>query len=60
MSDLLTPQQWEIWHARFNFEGSGYKFRPVLVVSVKDDMLVIMITDAENKLTLQHDYKIID
>ena len=32
----------------------------MLVVSVEDDMLVVMITGAENKLSLEHDYKIID
>ena len=60
MSDSQAPKEWEIWHARFNFEGSGYKFRPVLVVSVEEDMLVIMVTGTNNKLTLEHDYQIID
>ena len=60
MSDSQAPKKWEIWHARFNFEGSGYKFRPVLVVSVEEDMLVIMVTGTNNKLTLEHDYQIIE
>ena len=59
-SDALSPKEWEIWHARFNFEGSGYKFRPVLVVSVEEDLLVIMVTGTNNKLILEHDYQIID
>ncbi len=60
MNESYAPNQWEIWHARFNFDGSGYKFRPVLVISVQDEMLVIMISSSENKLALEHDYKIID
>ena len=60
MSDSQVPKKWEIWHACFSFEGSGYKFRPVLVVSVEEDMLVIMVTGTNNQLTLEHDYQIID
>ena len=29
-----VPAPWEIWHARFNFDGRGYKFRPVLILVV--------------------------
>ena len=32
-----TPAPWEIWHARFNFEDQGYKFRPVLVLARTQD-----------------------
>ena len=28
-----APTPWEIWHARFNFDDRGYKFRPVLVLA---------------------------
>ena len=28
-----APTPWEIWHARFNFDDRGYKFRPVLVLN---------------------------
>lgn len=57
-----VPQLWEIWHARFNYEeGKGYKYRPVIVVGVRDDgSLVMMVTSATNKLSLEHDYLIRD
>ena len=35
-----TPAPWEIWHARFNFDDRGYKFRPVLVLSRTQDGLL--------------------
>ena len=56
------PQLWEVWHARFNYsEGHGYKYRPVIVVGVRDDgTLVMMVTSATNKLSLPHDYPICD
>ena len=62
MTNSRTPQEWEIWHARFDFsEGKGYKYRPVIVVDVKDDgSLVMMVTSATNKLHLEHDYLIRD
>ncbi len=31
---------WEIWHARFNFDDRGYKFRPVLVLAHTQDGLL--------------------
>lgn len=55
-----APQKWEVWHARFDFsEGKGYKYRPVIVVgtSVSGNM-VMMVTSANNKLHLPHDYVI--
>ena len=57
-----APQQWEIWHARFNYDGGkGYKYRPVIIVGVKDDgSLVMMVTSAANKLHLEHDYLLRD
>ena len=57
-----APEQWEIWHARFDFsEGKGYKFRPVIVLRVQDDgSLVTMVTSSTNKLSLAHDYPIED
>lgn len=60
MAESIKPLPWEIWHAKFNFKRSGYKFRPVIVVSVADDMLAIMITSKTNKLTLENDYSIRD
>ena len=35
-----APAPWEIWHARFNFDDRGYKFRPVLVRSRTQDGLL--------------------
>ena len=54
----IHPQKWDVWHARFNYDGNkGYKYRPVLVVSVSNSgTLVMMITSATNKLSLEHDY----
>ena len=50
------PSPWEIWHARFNFDRHGYKFRPVLVLSrTPSGLLAAMITSASNKLALPHD-----
>jgi hypothetical protein len=56
------PQVWEVWHARFDFsEGRGYKYRPVIVVGLREDgSLVMMVTGAANKLSLPHDYLIRD
>ena len=51
-----APAPWEIWHARFNFDGHGYKFRPVLVLACSQDgLLAAMITSAANKLSLPLD-----
>ena len=51
-----TPAPWEIWHARFNFDDHGYKFRPVLVlVCSPEGLLAAMITSASNKLSLPLD-----
>ena len=48
-----APAPWEIWHARFNFDDHGYKFRPVLVLACSPDgLLAAMITGASNKLSL--------
>ena len=49
-----APTPWEIWHARFNFDDRGYKFRPVLACS-QDGLLAAMITSASNKLSLPLD-----
>lgn len=55
------PSPWEVWHARFNFDGHGYKFRPVLVLScTPSGLLAAMITSASNKLALPHDTLIED
>lgn len=35
-----APAPWEIWHARFNFDDRGYKFRPVLVLARTQDGLL--------------------
>lgn len=53
-------QRWDIWHARFTFsEGSGYKYRPVIVVEISSlGNIVMMVTSATNKLKLPHDYLI--
>ena len=55
-----VPQPWEVWYARFDFsEGHGYKYRPVIVLAMRFDGLVVaMVTGAGNKLTLEHDYPI--
>ena len=51
-----APTPWEIWHARFNFDDRGYKFRPVLVLACSQDgILAAMITSASNKLSLPLD-----
>ena len=51
-----APAPWEIWHARFNFDDHGYKFRPVLVLACSQDgLLATMITSASNKLSLPLD-----
>lgn len=62
MTNSVAPQVWEVWHARFDFsDGKGYKYRPVIVVGVRDDgSLVMMVTSATNKLHLKHDYPIRD
>lgn len=57
----FAPELWEVWHARFDFDGKGYKYRPVIVVGVRfDGSLVMMVTSATNKLSLEHDYVIRD
>lgn len=62
MTSSAAPQLWEIWHARFDYqEGKGYKFRPVIVVGVRDDgSLVMMVTSSTNKLHMEHDYLLQD
>ena len=35
-----APAPWEIWHARFNFDDRGYKFRPVFVLARTQDRLL--------------------
>lgn len=51
-----------MWHARFDYEGKhGYKYRPVIVVGVREDgTLAMMVTSATNKLHLEHDYLLQD
>ena len=52
----VAPAPWEIWHARFNFDDRGYKFRPVLVLACSPDgLLAAMITSASKKLSLPLD-----
>lgn len=57
-----TPELWEAWHARFNYEGrTGYKYRPVIVAGVREDgLLAMMVTSSTNQLHLEHDYLIED
>lgn len=54
---MSSPQVWEVWHARFDYEGgSGYKYRPVIVVGTRGDgMLAAMVTSVTNKLRMEHD-----
>lgn len=61
MSDCV-PEPWEVWHARFNYEeGKGYKYRPVIIVgSGSSGDLVMMVTSATSKRTLEHDYHLKD
>ena len=48
-----APAPREIWHARFNFDDLGYKFRPALILACSQDgVLATMITSAANKLSL--------
>ena len=55
------PTPWEIWHARFNFDDRGYKFRPVLILAYSPDgLLAAMITSASNKLSLPLDTSLDD
>lgn len=35
-----APAAWEIWHARFNFDDHGYKFRPAPVLARTQDGLL--------------------
>lgn len=62
MMSSEPPALWEVWHARFNFDGKrGYKYRPVIVVGVRENgSLVMMVTSATNKLKLEHDYLLQD
>lgn len=61
MASEGAPAPWEIWHARFNFDRHGYKFRPVLVLSrAPSGLLAAMITSASNKPALPHDTPIKD
>ena len=56
-----APAPWKIWHARFNFDDRGYKFRPVLVLACSPDgLLAAMITSTSNKLSLPLDTPIDD
>ena len=57
-----APQAWEVWHARFDFDGGkGYKYRPVIVIgSNGDGSAVIMVTSSTNQLHMEHDYLLID
>lgn len=61
MSDPI-PRPWEIWHARFDYEGSkGHKYRPVIILDVREDgTVVMMVTSATNKLRMDHDYLLAD
>lgn len=56
------PEPWDVWHARFNYEGGrGYKYRPVIVAAVSDwSMVVIMVTSTMNKLHCPHDIVVRD
>lgn len=56
------PRQWEIWHARFDFnDRKGYKYRPVIIVETyADGTLAMMVTSSTNKLSLPHDYLLAD
>lgn len=56
-----APAPWEIWHARFNFDDRGYKFRPVLILACSPDgLLAAMITSTSNKLSLPLDTSLDD
>lgn len=56
------PKQWEVWHARFDFnDKKGYKYRPVIIIEVyPDGTLAMMVTSSANKLSLPHDYLLED
>ena len=62
MTSDAAPQVWEVWHARFDYDGKkGYKYRPVIVVGTREDgSLVMMVTSSTNKLRLEHDYLLRD
>lgn len=57
-----VPRQWDVWHARFNYEGkSGCKYRPVVVVGASDSgLLVVMVTSSTNTLRLEHDHLLME
>ena len=57
-----APRAWEVWHARFAFDGGkGYKYRPVIVIGSNDaGSVVIMVTSSTNKLHMEHDHLLID
>ena len=56
-----APTLWEIWHARFNFDDHGYRFRPILVLACSQDgLLAAMITSTSNKLSLPLDTPLMD
>ncbi len=57
-----VPRPWEVWHARFDFEGGrGYKFRPVIILGTQDDeTVVMMVTSSTNKLRMEHDHLLLD
>lgn len=59
---MTDPSAWEVWNARFDYDnGSGYKYRPVIVVGLQnDEMLVMIVTSSSNKLKLKHDYHLRD
>lgn len=62
MTSDAAPRKWEVWHARFNYDGKkGYKYRPVIIVGRRDDgSVVMMATSSTNKLHLEHDYPLRD
>ena len=62
MTNSHAPRQGEIWHARFGYDdGRGYKYRPVIVVGTSEGgSIVMMVTSAANKLSLEHDYLLKD
>ncbi len=62
MTSDTEPQKWEVWHARFDYDGKkGYKYRSVIIVGkCEDGSLVMMVTSSTNKLSLPHDCQLLD
>lgn len=63
LTSAVQPIPGDVWHVKFaSSERRGYKYRPAIVLDVKEDslMLAVMVTGAESALALPHDYLLRD